>query len=115
MTTRSVWIQSVPVDQALSLINNGYGRLRFRWDERIWHYWQRLRWDVRPRPTWGDDPPEEVDAYLLTPAEAHVLGVTPDYDDVPCVLFILYEMNTESCPIRAAVVGDARPEVADDA
>jgi len=108
MTTERVSVHRVDVDHVMRFINSGYGKLLFSWTDRVWHHWRMLGWDYR---TDRDTEPPDVDAYTLTPDEARLLGVIPQDDDSRCVLFIVYEVQTESVPIRAAVVGEICPSV----
>jgi len=103
-----IWKRTVNVTQAMNLLNNGYGRLLFTWDDRVWEYWRHLCWNIRSTSEAGGDSPAEVDAYLLTPEEAQMLGVDLPKDNIPCILFILYEINVESYPLRAVVAGETR-------
>jgi len=114
MTMQAVWSCSVNAHRALgAVLRDGYGRFVYEWDSRVWHYWRHLEWDQRPSSELDTQPPE-VDAYLLTPAEVCRLGLRLA-EDVPCVLFILFDgPGDEATPLWAAVVGEAYIDAEDE-
>lgn len=113
MKAQCVWLKDVNARRAVGFVTDGYGRLVFDWDDRVWRFWKHLVWDGRE--DLAKTQPPEVDAYLLNPAELRLLlGITPK-EDVTSVLFIVFDgQDGDWTPAWAAVASDTPLEDDDE-